>query len=254
MGFLSFLDPVMDVLLGWTLYLPPFWGIILISFLIALLITLCYKWFTDQDLMKRLKEELKAFQKEMKELKDHPDKAMEVQKKAMETNMKYMGQSLKPTLVTFIPIILIFGWLNAHYAFEALHSNEEFTTALHLKEGVVDGIVKLQVPDGLTLLNDVEQKFAAGKAEWALKGILGEYVLQYSFDNKSFSKKIIITEDKKYEEPVLAVDDEKVKSIEVGNKKLIVLNLFGWKLGWLGSYIILSIIFSMSLRKLMKLY
>ena len=66
--------------------------------------------------MKELKGEMKEFQKEMKDLKDDPKKMMEVQKRAMEKNMKYMLQSLKPTLFTFIPLILIFGWLRSYYA------------------------------------------------------------------------------------------------------------------------------------------
>ena len=73
--------------------------------LITLLITLIYKFTTDQDLMKQLKAELKELQAEMKALKSEPEKAMEVQKRAMQTNMKYMMQSMKATLFTFIPII-----------------------------------------------------------------------------------------------------------------------------------------------------
>ena len=33
-----------------------------------------------------------------------------------------------------------------------------------------------------------------------------------------------------------------------------ILNIFGWQLGWLGSYIIFAIIFSMILRKVLKVY
>ncbi|MBI4447344.1 DUF106 domain-containing protein [Candidatus Woesearchaeota archaeon] len=91
------------------------YGLIIISFILTLIVTLAYKFFTDQKLMKELKEEMKALQKEVKELKDHPEKMMEAQKKAMEKNMKYLMHSMKPTLITFIPIILIFGWLRQYY-------------------------------------------------------------------------------------------------------------------------------------------
>jgi len=111
MAYNSFLDPV----LGPVMNIPSPWNIIVISLILTAIITIMYKFLTDQKLMKQLKGEMKDFQKEMKDLKDDPKKMMEVQKRAMEKNMKYMLQSLKPTLFTFIPLILIFGWLRSYY-------------------------------------------------------------------------------------------------------------------------------------------
>lgn len=91
-------------------------GVIIISALLTLLITLFYKIFTNQELMKSLKAELKSMQKEMKTLKDNPEKFMKVQKQAMQKNLQYMKHSMKPTLITFIPLILIFGWLRLRFA------------------------------------------------------------------------------------------------------------------------------------------
>ena len=111
MAWNSFLDPVM----GPVMDLPNPWNLLLISFILTAIITLLYKFLTDQKLMKELKAEMKGYQKEMKDFKDDPKKMMEVQKLAMEKNMKYMLQSLKPTLFTFIPIIFIFSWLRTYY-------------------------------------------------------------------------------------------------------------------------------------------
>jgi len=65
--------------------------------------------------MKTLKEDLKAVQAEMKAAKNEPEKLLSLQKVSMEKNLKYMAQSLKPMLITFIPIIFIFGWLRNYY-------------------------------------------------------------------------------------------------------------------------------------------
>ena len=53
-----------------------------------------------------MKDKLKGYQKQMKEIRNNPKEMMAVQKKTMELNMKYMKHSLKPTLITFLPIIL----------------------------------------------------------------------------------------------------------------------------------------------------
>src|SRR3989344_3449858 len=109
MVFESLLNPVLSPLLS----LPPLAAILIVSIFLSVLMTLIYKWMTDQELMKTLKED--------------------VNKRAMEKNMKYMMHSLKPTLVTFIPLIIIFAWLSSHLAFYPLIAGEQFTLDAEFK-------------------------------------------------------------------------------------------------------------------------
>ncbi len=109
--FDSFFNAILGPLIAWS----PLGAIIIVSFMLTGLITLVYKLMTDQELMKSLKAEIKGFQQEMKENKEDKDRMMELQKKAMQKNMAYMKHSMKPTLLTFVPVILIFGWLRTTY-------------------------------------------------------------------------------------------------------------------------------------------
>jgi|TARA_Y100000310_G_C20226656_1_gene598274 uncharacterized membrane protein (DUF106 family) len=109
------LENFFDWLFGPLLRLGDGWAVILISLLLTLMINLFYKAFTDQETMKTLKAELKHLQKEMKTLRDQPEKFMKIQKEAMAKNMVYMKHSMKPTLITFIPLIIIFGWLRTRF-------------------------------------------------------------------------------------------------------------------------------------------
>jgi uncharacterized membrane protein (DUF106 family) len=245
--FENLLNPILNPLL----VLHPLWSLLILSFLISLIITLIYKAMTDQDLMKQLKSETKEFQKEMKELKDHPKKMMAVQKKAMQTNMKYMGLSMKPTLVTFIPIIIIFGWMHAHLAYEPILPNQDFTVTANFKNAV--GNVELSVPEGLTVISNPLQEIMDNKANWLLKGDLGEYVLEYEFEGNKHTQELLIADELAYKTPIKLVKKDKLKSLHINNEKLKVMNLFGWQVGWLGTYIIFSLIFSMALRKMMNL-
>jgi len=247
--FESIVNPIFAPLLK----LPPLAGILIISIVITVLITLIYKWTTDQNLMKQLKDEIKEFQKEAKTLKSDPQKAMEVQKKAMQTNMKYMMQSFKPMLFTFIPIIIIFGWLNTNMAYEPILPDTEFTTTMFFTNNFV-GEAELVAPEGITLISEAKQKIAAGKAEWALTGAEGEYILEYKFNDKSFTKDLLITNERVYKAPQKKIKDSEVKLIKINNEKLKVLNLFGWQIGWLGTYILFSIVLSIVLRKILKVY
>lgn len=247
--FESVLNPIFNPLLR----LPIFWVVVIMAFIITLIITLIYKFTTNQNLMKELKDEMKELQKEMKELKSEPKKMMEVQKKAMQTNMKYMGHSMRSMLFTFIPIILIFGWMNSHLGYEPILPGQEFTTSVIFYDNV-DGNIELVAPEGINVNGELNKTISDGMAKWILKGEEGGYLLEYKLDEKSYTKELLISKNRDYAKPIKIFNDKTVKQISIDNKKMEVLNLFGWKLGWLGSYIILSIIFSMILRKIFKVY
>ena len=254
MGILGVFDPVMDFVFGPLLSLSYFWAVLILSFILALLISLIYKYTTNQSLMKDLKMEIKELQKEMKSLKHDPKKMMGVQKQAMETNMKYMMHSMKPMLFTFIPIILIFGWMNAHFAFYPIMPGEEFSTTIFLEKP--DGNATLVAPEGIEILSDETQEIETNNATWNLKGDAGDYLLEYQYVESSYTSEVVITEEKDYALPLKKIKDGNVDSITISQKPVKILNLYfrGWRLGWIGTYIVFSIIFSMLIRKWLKIY
>ncbi|MBI2656869.1 DUF106 domain-containing protein [Candidatus Woesearchaeota archaeon] len=233
--------------------LPVLWAVIILSFIVSVIIILITKYTTDQALMKKLKEDTKEYQKQIKELRNEPAKAMEVQKKAMELNMKYMMHSLKPTIITFIPIILIFGWMSSAFAFESIKPNQEFSVTVYFEKNT-NGNMELTAPDGVTIADGKIKKIENDKATWALKGKEGEHVLEFAYNGEKQQKNILITNGNKYIEPSKKISNSNIKTIQINYKPKKILNLFGWKLGWLGTYIISSIIFTMGLRKLLKVY
>lgn len=260
--FEAIVNPIFAPLLN----LPPLFAIVIISFIITLLITLIHKFATDQKLMKSLKDEMKSHQKEMKDHKDSPQKVMEIQKKVMQKNLQFMKHSFKPMLFTFIPIIIIFGWLNSHMAYYPIMPNQEFDVRLTFDlEGLGKniGLVSVIPENQLEMINGITQtveqnktkKFLGkkwvGMAKWKLKGPEGLYTLVYSFDDdmRAYEKELIITEERKYATPEKRISDESsLESIKIMNEP--IRPLFG--LGWIWTYIIFSIIFSIVIRKVLK--
>ncbi len=64
--------------------------------------------------MKNLKEEIDKINKEMKKNMHDQKKVMSMQKEAFNKQMVMMRHSLNSTLITFLPIIILFGWLRAN--------------------------------------------------------------------------------------------------------------------------------------------
>lgn len=93
----------------------PLLSIILFSFVITLVLTLVYKYLTNQEDMKRIKERVKALQDEMKNEKDQ-NKLIELQKEMLSLSGEQMKHSMKPMLFTFLPLILVFAGLKSLYS------------------------------------------------------------------------------------------------------------------------------------------
>lgn len=255
MGIFSFLDPALNFVFSPLLSISYFWGITIFSIIVSVVITLVYKYTTDQSLMKQLKDEMKELQKEIRELKHDPKKAMEVQKRMMGTNMKYMTHSFKPMIFTFIPIILIFGWMNAHLAYEPIMPGQEFLLTAVFSGDVSGNASLVNIPEGIIMLSERTKEIKAGEAVWALEGGEGRYLLEVEYKGENYIKQLLVTEEKAYS-PVMETvrNGGGLKMLKLSNKPVKVVNLFGWEIGWLGTYIIISIISSVLIRKAMKVY
>ena len=168
--------------------------------------------------MKRLKGEQKEFQQKMKEARSNPEQMKVIQKDAMKVNLNYMKQSFKPTLYTMIPIILIFGWMAAHLAFEPIYPGEQFSITASFKEGVL-GVAELVGDSGVELINDAKQDIT-GAVTWNLRSSSGEHFLTVKTDNDEQTKKVLITEDLQYEEPISKYEHSDISQIQVNYKKL----------------------------------
>lgn len=260
----SLLDPILNPILSLVSsnsQLGPFYLILLFSFLISLTISVVYKLMTDQHLMRSLKAEMKELQKEMKTLRKDPEKLMQVQKKSMETNMKYMTQSFKPTLITLIPIIIIFGWMSSHLAYYPILGGESFTTSITLEDSLIGQNISIEVPMGINLTSSETQLIESETVNWVMKGDPGTYSITYLVNNMTYEQEVIISDSfGDYAEVEKRIGDDTVKSISLSNEPVkpirsIGLGFIPWigNFGWLGCYIILSIVLSITIRKIMKI-
>lgn len=253
---MAFLDPVFDPIFLWLLNLSPFWGLLVLALFISVIVTLVYKYFTNQTEMKRLKDQQKEFQKRMKELRSNPEEMMKVQKEAMKTNMEYMKHSFKPMLITMIPILLIFGWMAGHLSYEPIYPGETYSVTAYFKEGI-NGTSTIIADNQTTLIDPAEQTILNQQATWNLKSDEGKRTLIIKSGSTEQKKDILITKDLTAEEALTTYAHSDMEKIQINYKPLKplgTLSIFGWHPGWVGIYIILSMIFSLGLRKVFKLY
>lgn len=226
------------------------WFIVIVSFAVSLLTVVIYKFTTNQTMMKNLRDELKKMQAEVKKHSSNPQKMMQLNQQMMEKNMKLMSHSMTPTLITLIPLGILFLWLNTTLTYLPIAEDVQFTITVNFDDYV--GNAELLVPKGMSIVDDATKQIQP-KIDWRLSGKPGEYLLEWKVGDKSYTKDVVIANGQRYAEKTKVINDGVVKSIDINYKKNIVLPFWPhW--GWLGSYILFSLIFSMVLRKMLKVY
>lgn len=109
------LNQSLDKIFGSIINYDPVLGLAVVTFIASLIVVVAYKYFSDQEALKRLREESKQLQADVKNFKDDPTKMSEYNKKVMANFIESMKQNWKPMLYTFIPLIILFNWLRATY-------------------------------------------------------------------------------------------------------------------------------------------
>ncbi|MGM5480938.1 MAG: EMC3/TMCO1 family protein [Nanobdellota archaeon] len=257
-------DPILNPVLE---ALGPLLAMLVVSLVVALITTFIYKFATNQEKMKSLKESMNRYRKKISKASDDKDKALKLQKEMMKLNGEYMRHSFKSMIFTIIPVMLFLGWFAAHFAFTPIMPGESFNVTVEVKD-TVNGTVSLIAPDNMTVQDELEKNLSdSQKAAWTgLSGPAGEYDLSIrhepSGEEQFFS--VLITEEQKYEPAIHSFEDDDssvFSKIRIGMDKLLMFKgvpVLGSlplikKAGWLGAYILFSLIFSTVLRKVLKL-
>ena len=91
-------------------------AIIIMAFIVSFFISLVNYFVLDKEKMREIKAKQKSLQEQMKEHKSNPSKMMELQKEMLSHTGETFKHSLKPMLITFIPIIIFFGLIRNWFA------------------------------------------------------------------------------------------------------------------------------------------
>ena len=258
---MSFLDPVLNPVLLPLADKSPLLLIVLFSFVLSLIITVVYKFATNQEEMKRLKEQQKESQKHIKELRtSNPEEALRLQKEAMKSTGDMMRHSLKAMLITLVIAGFTFPWMSGHLAYDPIGPGETYSVTATFAKGITGDAVL--VPDEETDFDssDAKQPISNGEVTWRLKSSSeGEHKLAVEIGEVQQQKDVIVSNSLGSVKPVKTFKNSNIKAITVNYEKWPALGpntftLFDWYPGWLAIYFISSIVFSLSLKKLLKVY
>jgi len=110
---------ITDPLLGWSLHLPRDVALLLVAIVTGLILTLVRIVTTNQDLLRRCKQDKARLKQLMREAKQRGDKEALARHRAtlQQITMKTVRAEGKPLLVSLVPIALVATWAFSRIAY-----------------------------------------------------------------------------------------------------------------------------------------
>jgi uncharacterized membrane protein (DUF106 family) len=249
----------------------PWIGMILISFLTALLMLCVFRFTSNQQGIKNVKNKIKAHLLEFRLFKDSLNISLKAQGKILRYNLKYIGYSAKPLLVMIIPLILILIQLNLWFGYHSLAPGQKaiLKAELEMNQSLLDTEFKIETSSGLvveTLPLRIEDK---GEVNWGFQTKeAGIHELALTVNGQRIVKKVAVAQNllskispvkirRNFIDEVFNPGEAPlpgnipVKSIEI-NYPSRPMNLFGWRIHWIIVYFALSIIFGFAFKGIFR--
>jgi len=230
----------------------PWIGMILISFLTALLMLFVFRFTSNQEGIRRVKNKIKAHLLELGLFKDSLSLSLKAQGNILRNNLKYISYSAKPLLVMIIPLILILIQLNVWFGYEALTPGQETILKVKLEEGQnpLDINIALEPSTGFDIQTPPLRIEEEKEINWRLQAReKGVHDLTFIVNGQRLTKKVAIAQRPLSKISPLKVRrsfinelinpgespvprDVPIKTIEV-KYPAKDMNFFGWRIPWL---------------------
>ena len=269
--FNSAFGKIFDVLFLPFRSMSPWVGMILVSFLTGLLMLFVFKWTSNQQGIKNVKNKIKAHLLELRLFKDSLGQSLRAQGNILRCNLRYIGYSAKPMMVMILPLILIIIQLNFWFGYESLRLNESAILKIKLADdqNPLETQIDIQPSSGLVIETPPLRIQETQEINWRFSAIqAGLQQFAVTIDGATVSKKVAVAQKpfskisplkpgKKFLDQALYPTESPVQG-QIPIQKIEIqypaknMNLFGWKIHWIIVYFVLSIIFGFAFKGVFK--
>lgn len=269
--FHSLFGRIFDVLFFPFRSLDHWVGMVFISFLTGLFMLFIFRFTSNQEGIRKVKNMIKAHLLELRLFKDSFAISFKAQRSIFRCNLKYIGYSAKPMLVMIIPLVLIIIHLNLWFGYQSLSPGERANLKVWLKQGIDPLQVSLSVTpsSGFSIETPPLRMEEEREINWRLRAEKrGIHDVLLILNGDKILKKLIVSGKplsrispakvrKDFlsqllnpgESPIPSNSPLKAIKISYPSKNM---SLFGWPIHWLIVYFVLSILFGFSLKGVLK--
>lgn len=244
---------------------------IIVSILTVGLVLFIYKFTSNQEGIKKIKNKIKAHLLELRLFQDSMSISLKAQGNILRANLKYLGYNSKPLIVMIIPLILILLQLDSRYAYESFSLKEKTILRIKLVEGIplMDTKIDIKTGSGIVLETPPLRIEESNEINWRIRmEEIDVHEIIINVDGQEYTKSISIGQNnlnrispmktrKNFlkevfnptESPLPKSSPIEFIEITYPSKKM---NLFGLRIHWLIAYLALTFIIGFSLKGFFK--
>ncbi|MDY6853846.1 MAG: hypothetical protein SWO11_03925 [Thermodesulfobacteriota bacterium] len=267
--FNSILNFIFDTFFNSFDSLHPIYGLSAISLLTTLIVLPIFRYFSNQEGIKRTRGRIVGHLFEVRIFKDDLRIFFTAMKNILKYNAIYMAYMLKPLLFMILPVLVIMVQTETRYAHRPLSLGETAIVKVKQETGGTfpekGSDVLLTVPEGLRLETPPLRYDEGSETYWKIRAERkGEFELRFYVLDKELKRRVVVKDEITRISPLMLKkgilnsffhpgepslsQSTNIKSIEVKYPYMNI-SVFGWRIHWLLIFFILTLSFGFVLMK-----
>jgi hypothetical protein len=193
--FLSLVDDVVDLAFRLMRPLPTLAVLFVFACLTAVLTLLVVRWTSNQKAIRRVKDRMGAHVLEVRLFSDQPGVVLRAYLSLLGNTVLYLRHSLRPLIVLAIPLLLLFGQLEAYFGRTPVARGQDFLlrAIFDSENPVADSVLRL--PSGVEVTAPPVHIESDHEVDWRLKANHpGTYDIRLLLPGSEFLKKVVVGE------------------------------------------------------------
>jgi hypothetical protein len=263
-GLLRFIDRVFDLAFRLMRTFPPLVVLAVFSILATVFALLVFRWISNQKAIRRAKDRIGAHVLEIRLFPDQLSVVAHAYLAFLGSLVVYLRHVLRPVLVLFVPLFLLFVQMDAYFAYAPLKTSQDFLVRAVLADGQHLNELGMRLPAGIAMTAPPVHIPPDREVDWRLQADApGTYEVQLNLQGTDFSKRLVVGAGLKrvnwereraglweallsQDEPPLPKNGP-IESIQVQYPERQI-PVWRWELNWLVPFLVFMLIGALALK------
>lgn len=186
----GFFDLVLSPFSG----MSPYAGLTTLSVVTGVVMVFLYRWTTDQEKLKEVRDRIKILFIEIRLYKDDMAEMFAIQRDILKENMRYLRYTMKSAIVLIIPILFILVDMNVRYSYRPVRPGESFIVSAFTENRESLDRVDLSLSSGLTVEVPAIRVPAENRVSWQIRaGSSGISNLTFHQGKQEYVRSVLVS-------------------------------------------------------------
>lgn len=185
-----------DAVLAQLRFLPGYCALTVVAAGLAVVILLAFRYASDQRRLLATKNAIKGHLLELWLFRDDVPLVLRAQRKILRLNLRYLGLTLKPLLVSFVPMALVLISLDGWFGAQPLRPGDAAVVSVHLADAAaMPDHVSLDANGGLAVETAALRIPATGELDWRIRALQpGRHTVWLEIGGHRVDKDVVVSE------------------------------------------------------------